>query len=606
MYFTNIGNEELKHFHNTVGADFSISLTDLLDSNLFKVEEINSNIYRVFPLFYCTDIISSNMNDIILGNKCLILYKNEKETYLRFITHETENTILIPSNFQIFDINHDLTTEEFNAFVYSVRKQSQLGGDLSFEETNQITGVYADYEFNNIEGIRNDKGLIITETLKNNPITVTLKNPFFVNAKYTLTFTVKSLTGANVCDDDVDYKVIDTTSIVLIKDGEVILDLTDYVNDSVLLFDFHVGISFDVPEIKTAEFDLALTSNYDTIYYGESAVLTATITSTDSYKNNVIAFYKNGTFIENVIVGNDNTASLTVTPTEHGLTTYSVNILGKTAVTTVTANKKDTVLALTSNVNDITDESNQYTLSGTLKYNNTGLANKQVKLYDNNTFIEDLTTDNAGAFSKIVSNSSIEWHTLKVEYAGDDYYNSSSKSMVEKIRYVSEFRNVQITGDTITGYIYGKNNNQPIQTNSIWLTFYNENNKYRRWSVSSDANGYFTKTLNAVPTTWSEIELLQLIDYEAKSLDLTVHKNTQLIKIDGGTYGGQYWCHGRLLDGLGKPLANKTIKETFTGQTKIYTTDSGGVIYMSSTVRYFDVAFESDGYYNSSSAEWRA
>ena len=40
MYFSNIANEELKHFHGIVGADFSMSLTDILTSNLFKVETI--------------------------------------------------------------------------------------------------------------------------------------------------------------------------------------------------------------------------------------------------------------------------------------------------------------------------------------------------------------------------------------------------------------------------------------------------------------------------------------------------------------------------------------------------------------------------------------
>ena len=38
MYFSNMAYDELQHFHGTVGADFSMSLTDLLASGLFEIE----------------------------------------------------------------------------------------------------------------------------------------------------------------------------------------------------------------------------------------------------------------------------------------------------------------------------------------------------------------------------------------------------------------------------------------------------------------------------------------------------------------------------------------------------------------------------------------
>ena len=39
MYFKNISNEELRQFRPVKTQDFIMSLTDVLDSNLFKVED---------------------------------------------------------------------------------------------------------------------------------------------------------------------------------------------------------------------------------------------------------------------------------------------------------------------------------------------------------------------------------------------------------------------------------------------------------------------------------------------------------------------------------------------------------------------------------------
>ena len=70
MYFSNIGNDELQHFHGTIGADFNISLTEILTSDLFDVETIiPDKLFRVYPLFYCREILSSNPADKILDNR---------------------------------------------------------------------------------------------------------------------------------------------------------------------------------------------------------------------------------------------------------------------------------------------------------------------------------------------------------------------------------------------------------------------------------------------------------------------------------------------------------------------------------------------------------
>ena len=137
MYFSNIGDSELLPFHNTVSTDFSISLTDLLVSDLFKVEQITNSIYRVYPLFYANVINSSNPNDKILNNRCLILHKMEHETYLSFLNNEHENNIIFNENIvDSFNISDKLTTDEFNGIVYRLRKNKTFNEILDFNEEN--------------------------------------------------------------------------------------------------------------------------------------------------------------------------------------------------------------------------------------------------------------------------------------------------------------------------------------------------------------------------------------------------------------------------------------------------------------------------------------
>ena len=133
MYFSNITNEELQHFHGIVGADFSMSLTDILTSNLFKVETvIVDKIYRVYPLFYCREVISSNVNDKLLDTKCLILQKSNHESYLSFITNSSRDNIILNEDIlSIKDIGDILTTNDFNAFVYRLRQIGSLKGNLN-------------------------------------------------------------------------------------------------------------------------------------------------------------------------------------------------------------------------------------------------------------------------------------------------------------------------------------------------------------------------------------------------------------------------------------------------------------------------------------------
>ena len=88
MYFSNISDIELAQYHQKVETHFTRTLetiTDETEPNLFKIEEITDTILKIYPMFYCDKITSSNPNDKIINNRCIICEK-DINTRLDFIT----------------------------------------------------------------------------------------------------------------------------------------------------------------------------------------------------------------------------------------------------------------------------------------------------------------------------------------------------------------------------------------------------------------------------------------------------------------------------------------------------------------------------------------
>ena len=93
MYFGNISDSELIQYHNQVFNEFKITLNDALVSNMFKVETmINNSIYKVYPLFYCNEIVSTNLSDKIIENKCIICTKQDA-TVLTFKSEKEKQKV---------------------------------------------------------------------------------------------------------------------------------------------------------------------------------------------------------------------------------------------------------------------------------------------------------------------------------------------------------------------------------------------------------------------------------------------------------------------------------------------------------------------------------
>lgn len=669
MYFSNIINEEIQHFHKIAGADFTLSLTDILTSDLFKVEPIIANkIYRIYPLFYCNQVISSNANDKVMETRCLILQKDQHETYLSFITDSSSDNIIFNEDIQnIKNIGDILTTEEFNAFVYRLRKNGTLVGSLNFEEKSSIDGVYASYVFNNVEGqLRNDKGIIVNNKIKNNPLTVKLVNPFFLNAKYTLTFTVFSISGANVCDDNKeDFISKDTFSIDLIEDTNIAIPLNDYINDSVLDFNITVNISFNVPEIVNSNFNLNLGVDDNDILIGDDINLTATLSGEDNVANYAIQFFEDSILIGGETTDNEGIATLSYSPSSVGNHVYSVKVLGLTSEVNVIVNKLTSSLSVNVNEESIV-YGDQLNLTGTLLVNNQIVSNLPVKLYDNNILIDTLTTDNLGkvyfnsdnlnagnnnlklvyeetnnhksanaSISVIVKsptyifiqkytsppiyavetvyevegilfnsidNSRISNKTVTVrengsnrltslttdengifrtsrilssgnrslifDFNGDTYYEHSTKTHnFTVIKHNSEFRDVIIKANTISGYLVQSETNKPIKRATVGVIY----DGYYVHESNTNNEGYFiisqySAGQNYSPRIWNSLNYDGDVYNTSLELDLTnfsVLRTSKIIDISQNNPNGENFVHiGKLVDDLGNPIPNATINIT--------------------------------------------
>lgn len=580
MYFSNISNEELQHFHRINGVDMSMSLSQIINSNLFNVEAIIPNkLYRVCPLFYCEKIISSNSNDKILDNSCAILQKNEKETYLSFVTNSDSKIIVNDSSF--FNnklINQKLTIDEYNGLVYTLRQQGVLNGNINTEE-NIIEGSYGTYILNfNEDILRNDMGFIINDELKNNPLSIKLTDPFFINAKYTLTCTVVSLTGANVCDDDSsDYINKDTFSITLVEDSEVIIDLSSYVNDSVLLFDMGVSISFDVPEIVNSNFSLSLVVDSSRIALGESIVLTATLSGEDNVSNYNVQFFEDGNLIDTGTTDSEGIASITFTPSVASNHIYSCNLLGLSSNVNVVVYNKNTNLLLNSNSDSILID-NELVITGVLTDGEeNGLSDMSVRLYQNNNLIDTLVTDNNGQFTKTIEMSVANDYTYHAEYDGVSGYLSTVSNIinVNVYKYPS---NITLTTDKTVVYLKPSTSSTPYFTYSGRLLLNGEpanntdidiyDNDYHGASsyywVRTNSNGEFSKkwycddahnyVLKAVYNGTDKID-----SATSTTVNVVARKMKTYITTNVPTeinYGEPVTITGRFIDELGNPITN--------------------------------------------------
>ena len=285
MYFTNITNEELAYFKDYLYVkNFTIKLSDVLhktnnayDNKLFKIEDVTSTIVKVYPMFNCKQITSSNPVDKVFENHLIIANITSNETYLTFISNEDEEINDYTAYGTYYSIGDTLTDNQFNSII-SLLRQNVKHTDI-FRLNSSVNGEYGKYEFDIADLPFLDTGILIDEDLLENGLKVKLTDNVFSNSLYTLKLKIIHYSDVNILDDVTpsDFKVIDTLEQELTPDTWVTVDLSEYEENYIISLNITVEITHTKPIITGSWINtLTVTADKDVFQTGDTCNITAT------------------------------------------------------------------------------------------------------------------------------------------------------------------------------------------------------------------------------------------------------------------------------------------------------------------------------------------
>ena len=286
MYYSNITNSEIQYFHGLTAPNFTITLTQLLESDLFKIETLKENTYKIYPLFYTETIDTNNPEDTVIDDQVILCHRNpEKETYLTFTSDPEEDVQEYQSFVEYYGVGDSLTLNEYNGIV-SLLRNSMMHSD-TVNMLSDTVGDYGNYRFS-VDGCTVlDTGLVVNDETRAAEPKVMLTDNVFHYSTYTLKLEVLHFTGVNVLDDDTgDYRVVDTLELELVKDTWVPFPLDDLEDNYIISLDAVVDITHDKPEIHMIT-GLTVSGEPDIIQSGESAEIYTQLVDYGGYPYNI-------------------------------------------------------------------------------------------------------------------------------------------------------------------------------------------------------------------------------------------------------------------------------------------------------------------------------
>lgn len=152
LYFTNIKQKELKRFHEVIKNNFNTLLKDVKNNPLFKVEVIG-DLLKIYPLFYTDHIESSNNNDRVMDNKCIIC-EDKNDTLLFFITEDNN----------VLNLDYSYYGDFINYIVFYV--YDSRTGDCLHNIPVHAVFYEDDVNVNDLELSTDKRGIIYLDTSK--------------------------------------------------------------------------------------------------------------------------------------------------------------------------------------------------------------------------------------------------------------------------------------------------------------------------------------------------------------------------------------------------------------------------------------------------------
>ena len=174
---------------------------------------------------------------------------------------------------------------------------------------------------------------------------------------------------------------------------------------------YTIGETIEITGLLTDDEETALAGKSIKIYVNNELVDTVTTeNNTGNFSKNITATTSGNLEIRAVFDGDEDYRS-------NSASEY-VTVNKKTSTITLAANKASYVIGET------------ISLTGTLSSGATNIASASVKIYDGETLLDTVTTDNSGAFTKTVSAVALGSKTYKAVYEGSSTYDSVTSSDV--------------------------------------------------------------------------------------------------------------------------------------------------------------------------------
>ena len=526
MYFKSLINNELQYFHNLTSVrNFSISLTEILTSTLFKKEQITSNIYRIYPLFYCKEILTHDTSTKILENKCILTAVGEEEKYFNFITDE--DTPVTYDGYDYFNIGDKLTTSEFNAFIQVLKSRLNMTDTIRATD-GTVNGEYGEYKFNLSDVTIVDNGILITEeTLSANP-TVKLTHPIFRNSTYTLKLDVFSVSDVNIMNDyNTDNITHDTLEIILRENTDVAIPLGSLEFNKIVSFNAVIDIVHDQPVIQyPGSLELTVqTDNYiDTTV--QASVLYKDSTGTP-LTGETLTLRDGETTLTTATTGDDGVATFQYTPTADKEYQFNVisegglisNYVAKTIV------KHSVNITLNTNKNTVYIPSS-FTISGVVSSDYGVIENATLKVMNNNELIGTSYTNSSGEYTREITCNSAAEYTIQILHEGDSNHYSSNSSFINVIARklntsitINTNRNTVYYTQTVTisGVLTDELGNK---ISNATVKLYNGNTQVTTATTNSNGEYSFTRS-------WSQGNYSFKVVYDADSTHAGVTSSTK-------------------------------------------------------------------------------
>ena len=595
MYFTDITNPELHSYSTDIVDTFSISLTRALTSKLFKVETIISNkLYKIYPLFYCDKIQSSNPDDKVLSNRLVICSKNNS-TFLKFI-REGDDVNRSASNFEYYykEINDTLSDAEFNGYIQLLRSKN-ISEAI---EIDNLNSEYGDYLFD-IDATVLDNGILVTEDTSLN---VTLNNPLFPNSTYTLKLKALNISDVNLIDRGISHLTYKNVSVDLIKNEPVTIPLTNLDIEDVILFDAEVVVDHNQPVLILPDvIELTASGN---MFVSESVSLSARYTHGSlPVQGETISFYNGSTLLGTGTTDSDGVATYSYTPSSTGLYEF------KTVLDNTVSNVVSKQISLIPTNVSINSRSWAYVddtvnITGVLTdYNETPLTGKTVKLLDNGTVLDTTTTNSNGEYSFTLDTSTAGTFNLQTSFQASGYY-AECKSSIISTRVLKMMVNFSFettrASTTNTFTING------VATNSDGVPVANESLTYIHrgttlGTVTTDSDGEFSFDVHISNRKGTERVFVRTLqdsrkcEYVYESVPVLSKYESHFVDVARTLRNGVYVYSAKLTTLAGNPLVGKNVTATIGSESQDNMTNStGDVVWVRSTSESFTLVFVED------------